>query len=110
MTVDPESGKSVEQFLQTKVDPTSGKTSQILLPLSSGTVDSQHGESNSFLLTLIVLTCMTIKFAFQAMVHLKSLKQLTHLQGKLSSKLYKIKLTHRQEKQCKPSSQFPPPM
>ena len=64
MTVDPESGKSVEQFLQTKVDPTSGKTSQILLPLSSGTVDSQHGESNSFLLTLIVLTCMTINICF----------------------------------------------
>lgn len=46
LTVDPDSGKSVEQFLQTKVDPISGKTSQILLPISSGNVDSQHGESN----------------------------------------------------------------
>ena len=42
-TVDPESGKTVQQFLQTQVDPTTGQSTQTLIPITSGS--SQGNES-----------------------------------------------------------------
>ena len=43
MTVDPDSGRTVQQFLQTQVDPSTGQTIQTLIPITNGNLNA--GES-----------------------------------------------------------------
>ena len=110
LTVDPDSGQSVKQFLQTQVDPTTGEITQKLHPISSGSVASQHDQCKSYLVCFDVHDLFTQNSTFQAMNHLKSLRPLTHLQAKPYHKLYKIKLILQQEKQCRPLFQYLPPL